>query len=423
MAPPTQQRAVTKDEYAAALALCDDAARVCLQGREYREAKHELEAELGIAHRLVTHHEDEVERVEAENEKLRGMYEAVKARLASTDLAATGQSAEHMSAKRKVEDLKATRDALAKEAVMLSDTKTLLRSVRSEEDQVAALKRKSAALQEEIGKYRKMEADIEKEHRAHTTLMEADVASQLAELTAEFEDKKASLEKTLAESKRLRQEAEDEWANREAEMEKSAKAEAEAKDKELTLLRNRIEKLLRCQIAAMRERASPERRKRGAKRPAKPPSDLVVHTANVMTEISAGKKILSLEILSKGDAFRSPAYWQRDAPTHAGDLASMDVGVKLSVDREILRPVPLSKFQTYASSIEQQEQLWCFTSQQGAEVVVGLRALAPPANPNRRERVLMTSPSPGEGGLTTTSISTTRLRSPGSPLYTSTLGR
>ena len=316
--------------------------------------------------------------------------------------------------KKEVEEARHERDSLTQEMDYLLDEIDMLKeNLGIQETNVETLKRLAERLQEDIAKYKKRQEETAEKHRIAVLRMEAELAKDVDELRKEYEAKEGELRAMIRQSEALRKQADQEWDSRADRLEK-------AKNDELQKLRSKIELLLREEIDSMRDRvrqseggdgaagagaaaasgaagrrpggaaAVSEHRGGGgggggggsgrASRRAGAPLDLYAHTADVMTELSAGRSILSLEILAKGDEFRSPVYWRGGTPTHKGDLSSMDVGIRLSVDNNVLHGLPKtsSSIKPYTSTGSlHQEQQWAFKAINGAEVIVGMRILPP----------------------------------------------
>ena len=391
--PPPDQRAVTKEEYASGLQIMKEAQTACRDANEYKAASEELNRELSIAQNLTRNTEDELAKVKDENHKMRSEYDDLQKKFTATDIACTKSLSQFSKLKREVEDIKSERDALYSEMDYLLDEIDVLKTnLTIQETNVDTLKRLSERLQEDIAKYKKRQEETAEKHRIAVLRMETELAKDVDELKKEYEAKEGELRGLLNKSESIRQQADQEWSSREARLERSATEEVKAKNKELQKLRLQIEQLLREQIDSMRDRVKDKSSNEattvpgrpsggGARSSRKAPLDLYEHTADVMAEVSAGKSILSLEVLAKGDEFRSPVYWHGGTPTHIADLGSMDVGVRLSVDSSVLHAQPQQNSQSvvpYRSTLRlNQEQQWAFKTENNVEVVVGLRILPP----------------------------------------------
>eukprot|EP01059_Diplonema_ambulator_P010973 TRINITY_DN20970_c0_g1_i2.p1 TRINITY_DN20970_c0_g1~~TRINITY_DN20970_c0_g1_i2.p1 ORF type:complete len:458 (+),score=184.57 TRINITY_DN20970_c0_g1_i2:40-1374(+) len=389
LGPVPERRAVTKAELASARGILDEARTAHASGNEYDATRMQLERELAAAKSLTAGVEEELQRTKDDNKRLKVEFDELQKKFASADLACTKSLSQYAKLKREVEDIKAERDSLYKEIdYLLDEVDVLKENLTIQETNVDTLKKLSERLQEDIAKYKKRQEETADKHRLAILRMETELAKDVDELNKEYEAKEAQLRAMIKESETTRKQEVQDWINRQSRLERAAKEEVKAKNDELQKLRTKIDQLLREQIHTMRDRvkenmaplekqsAMPTRS--GSADGARPPLDLKAYTSKVMTEISEGKKILSLDLLAKGDDFHSPVYWKGNGPVHAGDISSLDLGVKLSVDNSALLPIPkASRPSTFTSMKHNQEHLWVFGTTHGAEVAVTLRIIPP----------------------------------------------
>eukprot|EP01063_Lacrimia_lanifica_P041418 TRINITY_DN9660_c0_g1_i2.p1 TRINITY_DN9660_c0_g1~~TRINITY_DN9660_c0_g1_i2.p1 ORF type:complete len:429 (+),score=201.32 TRINITY_DN9660_c0_g1_i2:30-1316(+) len=343
------------------------------------------DVELAAVRDALVKTEEENRRLQEENKKFKSERDDYFSKLQT-------KIAQFTKLQHESKEIEQERDSLKSEIDFLLDEIDLLKeNARIQDTNVETLKKVGEKLQEDIAKYKRKQDDIVREHHLQMLRMEAELMKDTEELTREFEEKNADLRQKVKDMKK-------EKNAKEAELEKDGNAQMahmevfkQAKAEEISKLRKKIEQLQREQIDAMRDRMKtkeqhdpsgdvPAARRKTDK---KPPADLTVHTANVMSEISAGKKILSLEVISKRDDFRPAVSWQGNAPKHAADIASMDVGVQLAVDNAVLHPVPSAKYR-HLPHPAQNEREWYFGTSNGAVMALALRMFASSAAPLAR---------------------------------------
>eukprot|EP01060_Flectonema_neradi_P008728 TRINITY_DN16235_c0_g1_i1.p1 TRINITY_DN16235_c0_g1~~TRINITY_DN16235_c0_g1_i1.p1 ORF type:complete len:446 (+),score=105.20 TRINITY_DN16235_c0_g1_i1:74-1411(+) len=394
MKPSMERRAVTKQEYAGGLRIIEEAKEICYEGNAYQSTKEQLETDLKTINEIDKNAEQELLKIKAENTKLRLDAEELQAKYKRSELSCTQSLSQFAILKREVDDMRTEKEALQKEIdYLLDEIDVLNENLSIQEMNVDTLKNVSTKLQEDIQKYKKQQEVTAEKHRLAVLRMESEIAKDVEELNREYEQKESELRGLLRQSEHLRQQAEREWLNREARLERSAKEEVAAKNDELQKLRTRIEQLLREQIDTMRSRvldqqqegtasAKKPRDKTGSKRSQKVPVDLCQLTQTVLADHSSGKKILSLELSASGDEFRSPAYWQGNKPVHIGDTSSVDIGVRIRADNTSLLTLPAASRDPDVTlstnlNMQNQQRTWRFGTAHGAELVLGLEIIPP----------------------------------------------
>eukprot|EP00755_Sulcionema_specki_P032898 Sspe_Gene.99694::Locus_73425_Transcript_5_10_Confidence_0.154_Length_1411::g.99694::m.99694 len=380
--PPPERRAVTKTEYAEAKKVIQEAKETYLDGMDYEAARQQYEKELQAAASLTAGAESELAKVREENKKLRTEIEELQKKHNAADQACNRSLTQLAKLKREVDDHKAEKTSLQREIDhLLNEIDILKQNLGIQESNVSTLKALSEKLQEDILRYRKRQDEISERHRLAILRMEMEITKDVEELNEEYSAKEAKLQKMIQESEELRRRAEQEWADREARLERLAKEEVKAKNDELQKLRLKIEQLLREQIDSVRDRvkkqsqpATPAKLVQPHRTAAAPPKDLNIQTAEVLNSISSGKRILSLAIVTKSGDHRPPVQWRKGMPAHLSDLNSLGLAVQLSVDQSALHLIPRAS-RTSLSSTTQGEE-WRFATNFGTELVVGIRFVA-----------------------------------------------
>ncbi|KAJ9463210.1 hypothetical protein DIPPA_01492 [Diplonema papillatum] len=367
---------------------------------DYAALKHELEKELAGAQDITASVGAELAKTREENRKLKADFEELQKKFTTTDLACTKSLTQFAKLKRECEDIKAERDSLYNEIDHLLDEIDVLKeNLGTQETNVETLKKLAEKLQQDIVKYKKRQEETSEKHRIAVLRMESEMAKDVEELSKEYEGKEAELRAMIRQSESSRQQSDQEWISREARLERTVKEELKAKNEELHKLRSRIEQLLREQIDSMRTRVDGPRaheKPRGSltagpagtttstgvqKRSLRPAADVNQQTVDALNSVSAGKKILSLEVLAKSDDFRSPVYWKGKQPVHLSDPSIMHVGVKLSIDNAVLQTIPRAARPSLSTTLRTgQDQQWIFGTPGGGEVSIALR-LIPPGKP------------------------------------------
>ena len=394
MKPTLDRRAVTKQEYSAGLKIIEEAKELCYDGNAYQRKTDQLGADLKTLKELDSDADQELKKIKLENVKLRQDAEELQTKYKKAETSCTQSLSQFAILKREIDDMRLEKEGLQKEIDYLVDEiEVLNENLYIQEMNVDTLKNVSTKLQEDIQKYKKQQEVTAEKHRLAVLRMESEIAKDVEELNKEYEQKESELRNLLRQSEHLRQQAEREWLNREARLERSAKEEVAAKNDELQKLRTRIEQLLREQIDTMRSRVLDQQKEgtasnplpgKSTKRLSKVPVDLCQLTQSVLADHSSGKKILSLELSATGDEFRSPAYWQGSKPVHIGDNSSVDIGVKLCADNTSLLTLPAASRNPDAAlsmstrlDMQNQERTWRFGTAHGAELVLGLQIIPP----------------------------------------------
>eukprot|EP01065_Artemidia_motanka_P018984 TRINITY_DN22399_c0_g1_i1.p1 TRINITY_DN22399_c0_g1~~TRINITY_DN22399_c0_g1_i1.p1 ORF type:complete len:525 (+),score=240.66 TRINITY_DN22399_c0_g1_i1:61-1635(+) len=409
--PPLERRAVTKQELADGRAIMNEARALHVSGKEYEADRKQLEKEYVAARTLVADVEAQRETVMEDNKKLKTDILALQDKLKDAEGELATRRRLVVVQERRCKDLQAEKTALEKEIEkLLEEVDVLKDNLGIQETNVDRLKELAERLQEDIAKAQKRQEEMQEQHRLQILVMESEIAKDVDELNEEYSHKEEELRRLLRESADMRQKAEQDWAEREARLAKMAKEEVRAKNDELQNLRAKIEVLLREQIDTMRTRVRQQSEPHAALAKARTPQstaaarvsdrvrrqqqgraprDLAVHTHEVLGELSAGRKILTLALSSRSGDFHPPVSWAGSGPVHHGDVSAEDVAVQVSVDQRVLRPIPTSarpdtthlsaalRSSGLARGAQAQADEWRFATPMGTEIVVGVTLLPP----------------------------------------------
>lgn len=399
--PPPEHRAVTKAELSSARCITGEALQAHLDGKEYEAATRQLDKEFAAAAALREDVEKQRQVLEEANQKL-------KADILQKDKDMQKRNEEQVKFVKTIHRYQRTEKNLQEEKQTLDtvierlveEIDVLKDNLAIQETNVDRLKELAERLQEDIARAQKRQEETQEKHRLAILRMETEIAKDVDELNAEYSAKEAELRRMLDKSQDLRQKAEQEWAERESRMAKIAKEEVRAKNEELQKLRAKIEVLLREQIDAMRDRVRHQphgdsaaakvtaggAQGRPARRAGRAPRDLAVHTHEVLSEVAAGRRILSVSLSCRAGDFRQPVSWQGKGPRHHCDVMAEDIAVQLAVDKRVLHPVPDAARRGTSSGLSAllrdvggQGEEWRFATPHGTELVVAVRLLPPGA--------------------------------------------